>query len=198
MMSAKFELAHGLMNVHDLHYQIPGALVLMNGVYSTDGNLFEFRGHVRTDATASHMVTGWKSWLLKPVDPFLKKNGAGVELPISISGTQGDVHFGLALHGTADATTQEIAEDLRANREQMMSDAKVKSACEAAVKAQQKTETDPDRRTSKAQRKAEKDCEKAKREVIDSRIVGDSAASARKAREANDLQLHERLAPVPQ
>ena len=66
------------MNVNDLHYQIPGALVLMNGVYSMDGNLFEFKGHVRTDATASQMVTGWKSWLLKPVDPFLKKNGAGL------------------------------------------------------------------------------------------------------------------------
>ena len=58
MMSASFRWAHGLMTVDDLHYQIPGALVLMNGVYSMDGNIFEFKGHVRTEATASQMVTG--------------------------------------------------------------------------------------------------------------------------------------------
>src|SRR5581483_10850473 len=118
MMSANFSLNHGLMDVHDLHYQIPGALVLMNGVYSTDGNLFEFKGHVRTDATASQMVTGWKSLLLKPVDRFLKKDGAGLQLPISISGTQGNVHFGLALHGTAEESDEAMAQDLKNSRQE--------------------------------------------------------------------------------
>lgn len=126
IMSAKFSLGHSLMTVNDMRYQIPGALVLMNGVYSLDGNVFEFKGHVRTDATASQMVTGWKSWLLKPVDPFLKKNGAGLELPISVSGTQGDVHFGLAMHGTADEGTKAMTEDLRANRPSMLDSAKEK------------------------------------------------------------------------
>jgi len=134
MMSAKFSLARGLMTVNDLHYQIPGALVLMNGAYSLDGNLFEFKGHVRTDATASQMVTGWKSWLLKPVDPFLKKNGAGLELPISISGAQGDVHFGLALHGSADESSKAMAEDLKTNRQSMLSDAKAKKDRDKAAK----------------------------------------------------------------
>jgi hypothetical protein len=36
--------------------------------------------------------------LLKPIDPLLKKNGAGLELPIEISGTKDNVHFGLDLH----------------------------------------------------------------------------------------------------
>ena len=198
MMSAQFELNHGLMSVHNLHYQIPGALVMLNGVYSTDGNLFEFKGHVRTQATASQMVTGWKSWLLKPVDPFLKKNGAGVELPISISGTQGDVHFGLALHGTAEESNQAMAQDLRTNRQEMMSDSRVKTACEAAAKEQQKAPANSGGKETKAERKAEKDCEKAKREANDSKAMQDSAAAARKAREANDLQMHDRLAPAPQ
>ena len=136
MMSAQFTIANRQVNVNDLHYQIPGALVLMNGVYSMDGNLFEFKGHVRTDATASQMVTGWKSWLLKPVDPFLKKNGAGLELPISISGTQGDVRLGLALHGTADESSQAIAEDLKTKRQAMMADAKAKRERDKAAKLQ--------------------------------------------------------------
>lgn len=198
MMSAKFSLGHGQMTVNDLRYQIPGALVLMNGVYSLDGNLFEFKGHVRTDATASHMVTGWKSWLLKPVDPFLKKDGAGLELPISISGTQGDVHFGLALHGAADESSAQMAEDLKANRRAMIADAKVKSACEAAMKEQQKAKANPDGKETKAQRKAEKDCEKRRREADNAKAIQASADAAKKAQIENERQLHDRLDPQPQ
>ena len=113
-MTAKFNQNHGTILVDDLKYQIPGAVVLMNGVYSTSGEVFEFKGHVRTDATASQMVTGWKSILLMPVDKYLKKNGAGMQLPISISGTNGDVKFGLAMHGTADETAQQISADMKA------------------------------------------------------------------------------------
>jgi len=50
---------------------------------------------VRTTATASQMTTGWKSKLLKPVDRFLKKNGAGMEIPVKITGTKSDPQFGL-------------------------------------------------------------------------------------------------------
>jgi len=110
MMSARFNLNHGTIFADDLKYQIPGATVMMNGVYSTDGRIFDFRGHVRTDAMASQMVTGWKSILLMPVDKFLKKNGAGMELPISIGGTSGDAKFGLAMHGADESSAQIKAE----------------------------------------------------------------------------------------
>lgn len=111
-LAARFTLGHGVMSVSDVHYALPGALVLLNGVYSMDGRLFEFKGHVRTQATASEMVGGWKGLLLKPVDHFLKKDGAGLELPIEISGTEGDLHFGLALHGT-DETPKEMLADVK-------------------------------------------------------------------------------------
>ena len=73
----------------------------MDGVYSLDGRQFDMHGMVRTDARASEMVTGWKSWLLKAVDPFLAKNGAGMEVPIQITGTRSDPHFGLDFHHQA-------------------------------------------------------------------------------------------------
>jgi len=111
-MKADFTLGHAMMTVNNLNYQIPGALVKMNGVYSLNGEVFEFKGRVRTDATASQMTTGWKALLLKPIDPFLKKNGAGLELPISVSGTRGEPHFGLAIH-SADETTDEMKQDLK-------------------------------------------------------------------------------------
>ena len=80
---------------------------------SLNGEVFEFKGHVRTDATASHMVTGWKALLLKPVDPFLKKNGAGMEIPIEVSGTKSEPHFGLARHGSSNETIPEMQQDLK-------------------------------------------------------------------------------------
>jgi hypothetical protein len=111
-MSGNFTLAHGMTTIPDLDYRIPGARVQLAGVYSLNGQVFEFKGHVRTDATASQMTTGWKSMLLKPVDPFLKKNGAGLELPVSISGTGNAPHIGLAIHG-ADESTADMQKDVR-------------------------------------------------------------------------------------
>jgi len=108
-----FVLGHGIATFKDVKYAIPGALVELNGAYSMENEMFEFKGHVKTDATASQMVTGWKSLLLKPVDKFLKKNGAGMQLPIEISGTKSDFHFGLAGGGQADESADQIAAELR-------------------------------------------------------------------------------------
>jgi hypothetical protein len=69
----------------------------MTGEYSLDGNTFDFHGTARMDAKLSQMVTGWKSILLKPVDPFFKKNGAGTEVPFKITGTKSEPRFGLDL-----------------------------------------------------------------------------------------------------
>lgn len=42
-----------------------------------------------------HMITGWKSILLKPVDPFFSKHDAGTQLPVKIMGTRSKPLFGL-------------------------------------------------------------------------------------------------------
>jgi hypothetical protein len=197
-MLANFSLQHGLVNVQDLHYQIPGALVLLNGVYSTDGNVFEFKGHVRTDATASHMVTGWKSWLLKPVDPFLKKNGAGLELPISISGSQGDVHFGLAMHGSAEESNEAMAKDLKTNRQVFLADAEAKRACDAAVQALPKDNAGAGGKSGKEQRKTEKDCIRAQQKADAARAAHEVRPPASRPSRAVDTQPQSPPAAPPQ
>ncbi len=119
-ISANLHLAGGVLAVSDLHASVPGVHALMNGVYSADGKLFEFKGHFRTDATASQMVGGWKGLLLSPFDHYLQRNGAGVELPVEISGTGGDLHLGLALDGTGDkpeALLADIQTKARAKRD---------------------------------------------------------------------------------
>ncbi len=111
-MSAEFDIRNALMSVDNLDYQIPGATVQMNGVYSLNGQVFEFKGHVKTQAAASEMVTGWKALLLMPFDKRLRKNGAGMELPVSISGTGNEPHFGLAF-ADANESTADMAKDIR-------------------------------------------------------------------------------------
>jgi hypothetical protein len=94
-MTGTFKLSNGLLSFSQLHFQVPGTKVDMTGKYSLDGNQFDFHGKARLEAKLSHMVTGWKSVLLKPVDPFFSKHGAGTEIPVKVSGTKSTPHFGL-------------------------------------------------------------------------------------------------------
>jgi hypothetical protein len=97
-MQGDFNLANGLLSIANLHYDVPGAAIKLDGVYSLDGNKFDFFGTAALKATLSQIVGGWKGFLLKPIDPFLRKNGNGVEVPIKITGTKSEPHFGLDFH----------------------------------------------------------------------------------------------------
>ncbi|RZU42958.1 AsmA-like C-terminal region-containing protein [Edaphobacter modestus] len=98
LMTGQFGMGRGKLHFNRLAYALPGADINLAGVYSLDGNELDFDGKVRTKAALSNMVaTWWKSWLLKPVDPFFRKNGAGAEIPVKISGSRGAPKFGLAL-----------------------------------------------------------------------------------------------------
>jgi len=93
-LSGVFNLEDGVINFSQLQFNIPGTQVNLTGKYSLDGNQFDFHGKARLDAKLSHMMTGWKSILLKPADPFFSKNGAGTELPVKVTGTKSEPHFG--------------------------------------------------------------------------------------------------------
>lgn len=94
-MNGTFKLSDGLLSFPKLHYEVPGTKVDLTGKYSLDGNEFNFHGRARMNAKLSHMVTGWKSVLLKPVDPFFSKHGAGTQVPVKVTGTRSEPHFGL-------------------------------------------------------------------------------------------------------
>lgn len=69
------------------------------GSYDLASQILDFRGDLRMRAKLSQTVTRKKSFLLKFVDPFFKKEGAGSVVPIRISGTREDPKFALALFG---------------------------------------------------------------------------------------------------
>jgi hypothetical protein len=94
-LTGEFVQANNQVDVSNLRYAMPGANAQLKGRYSLDGQKFDFKGTIRMDATVSQLTTGWKSKLLRPFDGLLRRNGAGVELPITISGTRSDPKFNL-------------------------------------------------------------------------------------------------------
>jgi AsmA-like C-terminal region len=96
-MHGVFNLQHGILKFSSLQFQVPGTQAAMTGRYSLDGKTFDFHGLLRLDAKLSQTTSGWKSILLKPIDPFFHKNGAGAEIPFKLTGTKSEPHFGLDL-----------------------------------------------------------------------------------------------------
>jgi hypothetical protein len=95
-MTGTFNLAGGKITFDKLDYTLPGAEVQLAGIYSLNGEQFDFHGKVRTQAQVSQMVSSWwKQLLLKPVDRYFRKDGAGTEVPIRVSGTNNEPKFGL-------------------------------------------------------------------------------------------------------
>ena len=94
-LDGTFHLEKGLFTFSQLNFSVPGTNAEVEGQYSLDGNTFDFHGKLKLEATLSHMMTGWKSVLLKPVDPFFHKNGSGTEVPFKVTGTRSEPHFGL-------------------------------------------------------------------------------------------------------
>lgn len=94
-MQGDFQLGNGTLALPNLSYRVPGAEILAHGSYGMQQGSLNFEGDARLDATVSQAVGGWKGFLLKPADHFLKKNGAGTDVPIHVNGTRKDPKFGV-------------------------------------------------------------------------------------------------------
>jgi len=85
----------GIVRVPRLRFRVDGALVDLEGSYRLQTAALDFRGTVQLDAPISKTMTGYKSFLLKAVDPLFRRKGAGAILPIKITGTAAQPSFGL-------------------------------------------------------------------------------------------------------
>ncbi len=104
-MKGTFQMSGGILRFSDLSYSLPGARVNLAGVYSLDGQQFDFYGKVLTQASLSHLVDSpVASLLLKAISPFFKRKGGGAEIPVSISGTKSEPKFGLDVLGNHSKT----------------------------------------------------------------------------------------------
>lgn len=96
----RFTVDQAVITFTRLAFGVPGASVELAGRYGLRTQELDFHGHLSMDATLSQAAGGGlKSFFLKAVDPFFKKNGAGAVLPIKITGNRKDPKFGLELFG---------------------------------------------------------------------------------------------------
>ncbi|MGH9376035.1 MAG: AsmA family protein [Terriglobia bacterium] len=91
----RFDLGGGVMRFSKLTFSVPGASVRLAGAYNLHSEQLDFHGSLRLRAELSQLTTGWKSVLLKPLDPLFHKKGAGTVLPIKVTGTESDPSFGI-------------------------------------------------------------------------------------------------------
>jgi hypothetical protein len=106
-MSGDFKMSGQAITFRTLAFEVPGAAVNIGGVFDTASDELDFHGALMLDAKLSETQTGWKRWMLKPLDPFFSKRGAGTFLHIKIVGTSKDPQFGLDPHGTSPAEEAE-------------------------------------------------------------------------------------------
>jgi AsmA-like protein len=83
-----FKLKNGTMSFSHLSFAIPGAGVKLTGDFNLPTRKLDLTGLFRMQATLSDTQSGIKHWLLMPLDPIFRKNGAGVELPFTVTGTR--------------------------------------------------------------------------------------------------------------
>ena len=90
----------GIAYFPDVHVALPGAQALLQGTFNMIDTRIHLKGKLLLQQDISHIATGWKSLLLKPLNPFLRHKGAGTVVSIAVTGTSQYPKIGLdLLHG---------------------------------------------------------------------------------------------------
>ncbi|MDP9161432.1 MAG: AsmA-like C-terminal region-containing protein, partial [Acidobacteriota bacterium] len=79
-----------------LSFSIPGASAEMHGTYNLISQNVDLHGELHMDSELSKTTHGFKSLLMKPLDPFFKKKH-GSQIPVKVGGTFKHPTFGLEL-----------------------------------------------------------------------------------------------------
>jgi hypothetical protein len=95
-LKGDFRLVDAVLTMRNLNFSVEGAQVNLNGVYAMKPQKLDFHGHLYMQAKLSQTMTGFKSWLLKPFDPFFRKDHR-TSVPIKVTGNPDHPEFGLDL-----------------------------------------------------------------------------------------------------
>jgi hypothetical protein len=88
-------LKDGIATFSTLSFSIPGALAQMHGTYGINNERIDLHGTLQLDARLSKEPKGIKSFLLKVVEPFLKKKDAGEIVPVKLTGSYAHASYGV-------------------------------------------------------------------------------------------------------
>src|SRR3712207_5772245 len=93
-LRGRYVMKNGAIAFRSITFGVPGARIALAGGYSLRHETLDFKGTARMDAKLSQMTKGWKSVVLKAVDPLFRRKGDTV-IPLNIGGTVDDPKFGL-------------------------------------------------------------------------------------------------------
>ncbi len=85
--SGTFRLREGVLALPRVSFAVNGAQVTLDGRYRLQGEALQFSGALLLDAPLSKTVTGYKSVLLRAIDPLFRRGGTRTRLPIRIEGS---------------------------------------------------------------------------------------------------------------
>jgi hypothetical protein len=78
---------NGIAYFPDVHVALPGAQALLQGNLNLIDTRIHLTGRLALEQDISHVTTGWKSLMLKPLIPFFRHHGAGAVASIAVTGT---------------------------------------------------------------------------------------------------------------
>ncbi|MDP9146679.1 MAG: AsmA-like C-terminal region-containing protein, partial [Acidobacteriota bacterium] len=90
-------LKEGVAKFSSVSFKIPGAEANMHGEYNLESKKIDFHGDLKTAAPLSEDTTGAKAVLLKPLNPLFRRKHAGAQVPVEMTGTYSDPHFGVVI-----------------------------------------------------------------------------------------------------
>jgi AsmA-like C-terminal region len=87
-LQGQVTVQNGVANFSKLSFRVPGALANLHGTFDLITEKIDLHGTLIMEATLPRATSGVKSFLLKAIDPFLKKNRhGGAKFPVGITGT---------------------------------------------------------------------------------------------------------------
>ena len=96
-LKGHIDLFNGVARFSNSTFTVPAAVVDFKGACDVVRESLDLHGHLLMTATASQAQSGFKSALLKPLDPFFKnrKKGAGADIPVKMTGSFFKPQFGI-------------------------------------------------------------------------------------------------------
>jgi AsmA-like C-terminal region len=85
-IEGQVKIRNGVVSTERLTFEMPGASADLNGSYDLRKGTVHLVGDLKMESDISHVTTGFKSLLLKPLAPFFKKKHAGAVIPIAVTG----------------------------------------------------------------------------------------------------------------